>query len=65
MVIQKIEIIRDNNNVLKNINGISYIENLINEYKKENLPNADSAYHHEAEIAAGLKYLIMWLKSKE
>lgn len=38
------------------------IEKLINQYKKEEMPDADSPYHHEAEIASGFKYFIEWLK---
>ena len=40
------------------------IERLIEEYKKEELPNSNEPFHHEAEAAAGFKYFIKWLKRK-
>lgn len=41
------------------------VEWLLNEYKKDQLPDADSPFHHEAEIAAGFKSFIIWLRHKE
>lgn len=40
------------------------IEKLITQYIKEELPDANSPYHHEAEIAAGFEYFIEWVKKK-
>ena len=40
------------------------IEKLIYQYKKEQLPDADSPFHYEAEAWAGLKYFLEWLKYK-
>jgi hypothetical protein len=39
-------------------------EDLINEFIKEELPDANSAYHHEAEIAAGFRLFIKWMTKK-
>jgi len=44
--------------------SIEPMENLINEFKKECLPDANEPFHHEAEIAAGFKHFIEWLKKK-
>jgi len=41
------------------------IEKLIDEYKKEELLNANVPFHYEAEIATGFKYFIKWLKRRE
>lgn len=38
------------------------IEKLINDYIKEELKYADVPFHYEAEIAAGFKHFIEWLK---
>ena len=32
--------------------------------KKEQLPDADSPFHYEAEAWVGLKYFLEWLKDK-
>jgi len=40
------------------------VEILINDFKKEQLPNAKVPFHYEAEIAAGLEHFIKWLKNK-
>jgi len=41
------------------------IKNLIYQFKKEELPNAESPFHYEAEIWAGMKSFLMWLEIKE
>ena len=43
---------------------LGYIEKLVKEYEKEELPSANVPFHYEAEAAAGLKYFIKWLKKK-
>lgn len=63
-MIDTITISRKENGEIFKIEGIQHLEKLLNEYKKEELPNAESPYHHEAEIASGLKYLILWVKNK-
>lgn len=40
------------------------IKRLFEEYKKEHLPNASEPFHHEAEIAAGFKYFLLWMERK-
>ena len=46
-------------------NLIDDIESLFQQYKNEKLPNADAAFHHEAEIAAGLDGIVKWLKKED
>ena len=44
---------------------IAHIEELIEQYKKEELPDCEKPFHYEAEAAAGLKYFVEWLKRKK
>ena len=44
---------------------IQKIEDLLNEYKKEELKNCEVPFHYEAEIASGFKHFIEWLKRKK
>ena len=41
------------------------IQELVYQFKKEELPDAESPYHFEAEIWAGMKSFLMWLEIKE
>ena len=43
---------------------INEIKKLIKEFKKEELPNANTPFHYEAEQAAGFDYFIEWLTKK-
>jgi hypothetical protein len=43
---------------------IDKIEKLIGEYRRDELPGADKPFHHEAEIASGMKYFIMYLRER-
>lgn len=38
---------------------------LIEEYREKELPNKDVPYHYEAEISAGLNFLIEFIKNKQ
>jgi hypothetical protein len=38
---------------------------LIEEYKEKELPNRNTPYHYEAEIASGLNGLINYIKNKQ
>lgn len=38
---------------------------LIEQYKKEELKHCDEPFHHEAEIASGLKFFLEWYKQKK
>ena len=38
---------------------------LIEEYREKELPNRNIAYHYEAEISAGLNFLIEFIKNKQ
>lgn len=42
-----------------------YIEKLLNEYIKKELPDAEVPFHYEYEIASGFKGYIEWLKRKK
>ena len=65
MITEQVEIRRNSNGVLADVSGSLHIEKLLNEYKKEQMPDADEPFHHEAEIAAGFRFFIEWLKRKE
>lgn len=41
------------------------IKKLICQFKEEQLPDAESPFHYEAEIWAGMKSFIDWLENKE
>lgn len=43
---------------------IEEIKNAIYQFKKEELPDAESPFHYEAEIWAGMKHFIQWLEAK-
>lgn len=64
MIIEKIEIHRSENGDLASVRGLGHLEKLLNQYKKEGLKSADKAFHYEAEIAAGFRFFIEWLKVK-
>jgi len=51
----------------ENINTltINQIEKLINDFKNEELPDADTPFHYEKEIAAGFKDFVKWLKKRD
>ncbi len=57
-------------NLLKSMddytNQVEYykFEDLINQYVKEEMPDANTPFHHEAESAAGFKFFLQWLKNK-
>lgn len=40
------------------------IENLVNEFKKEILTSSEEAFSSDAEIAAGFRHFIQWLKQR-
>lgn len=44
--------------------NVAQIEDLIQEFKDEELPDSDVPFHHEAEIAAGMSCFIAWLHRK-
>lgn len=50
--------------LMKGSSTVEEIKNLINQYKKEKLPDADVPFHYESEIASGFKYFIKWLETK-
>ena len=43
---------------------VEEIKNAIYQFKKEELPDAESPFHYEAEIWAGMKHFIQWLEAK-
>jgi len=43
---------------------IKEVEKAIYQFRKEELPDAETPFHHEAEIWSGLKNFINWLEIK-
>ena len=43
---------------------IAEIKKVIKQYKKEQLPDAETPYHFEAEIWSGMRNFLMWIESK-
>lgn len=41
------------------------IKHLIELYKSEELKSANEPFHYEAEMAAGLRYFLIWLDTKD
>lgn len=64
MTTETVNIIRKKNGYISEIEGLEHIEKLLNDFKKEELKNADEPFHYEAEIAAGLTYFTNWLTEK-
>jgi len=44
---------------------VEEIKNAIYQFKKEELSDAESPFHYEAEIWAGMKHFIQWLEANE
>ena len=44
---------------------VEEIKKAINLFKEEELPNAESPFHYEAEIWSGMKHFIEWLETKK
>ncbi len=40
------------------------VEKAIKQYKKEQLPDAETPYHFESEIWSGMKSFLRWIESK-
>jgi len=45
--------------------NIDEIKKAIHKFKKEELPDAESPYHFEAEIWSGMKSFLRWLESND
>jgi pyruvate-formate lyase-activating enzyme len=45
--------------------NIDEIKKAIHKFKKEELPDAESPYHFEAEIWSGMKSFLKWLESND
>lgn len=43
---------------------IEIVERFINQFREEELPNRNEPWHYDAEIDAGFKYFLIWLKNK-
>ena len=43
---------------------IKEITDLVYRFKQEELPDAESPYHYEAEIWSGMKLFLRWLEAK-
>lgn len=56
--------IRDLVEIEENYDDFKILKELIHKFKKEELPDAESPYHYEAEIWAGMKDFIKWLDKK-
>jgi len=41
---------------------INKIKQLAEKFKEEELPDAESPYHHEAEVWTGVKFFLRWLE---
>ncbi len=46
------------------VSGSLHIEKLMEEYKKEQMPDANTPFHHESEIASVFNHFILWVKRK-
>lgn len=43
----------------------SKVKTLFNDFKKEELPNAEAAFHYESEMWSGMQRFLEWMKNKE
>lgn len=48
-----------------NSSNINNVKDFILQFKKENLPDAETPFHYEAEIWSGMKQFIQFLEEKE
>jgi hypothetical protein len=44
--------------------NVEEVEKAIKQYKKEQLPDAETPYHFDAEIWSGMKSFLRWIESK-
>ena len=41
------------------------MKNLLDEYKKEKMPDAETPFHYEAEAWSTMKRFLAWVKERE